>query len=186
MNIVAIVGSLRKDSYNLQLAKTIQERYEGKMNVEILTLEKLPFFSEDIEQNPPEAAVDFKKKVKEADGVIIVTPEYNWSISGVLKNALDWLSRVDKVLINKCVMAAGASTSGFGTVRSQLHLRQVLSAPGLNAKCLQLAGGEVHISSAGSKFSNGRLTDEKDLQNLDTAIQKYLEFVKEESKQLIK
>jgi chromate reductase, NAD(P)H dehydrogenase (quinone) len=181
VNIVAIVGSLRKESYNMQLAKSIKERYTETMNVEIVDIGLLPFFNEDIENNPPESVVTFKKKVADAEGVIIVTPEYNWSIPGVLKNALDWLSRVDRVLINKPVMTAGASPVTLGTVRAQLHLRQVLSSPGLNAKVLPPAGNEVLVNFAGEKFDDtGRLSDEKTLQFLDGVIEKFVEFVKKE------
>jgi len=182
MNIVAIVGSLRKNSYNMQLAKTIQERYRDKMHVEILEIGSLPHFNEDIENNPPETVVSFKKKVKEADGVIIVSPEYNWSVPGVLKNALDWLSRVDKVLINKPIMTAGASPVTFGTVRAQLHLRQILSSPGIQAKVLPPGGNEVLVNFAGEKFDeNGRLVDTNTLQFLDGVIEKFMAFVKTEN-----
>ena len=182
MKIAAIVGSLRKNSYNMQLAKSIQDRYKEKMDIDILDIASLPYFNEDIENNPPETVTSFKQKVKEADGVIIVSPEYNWSIPGVLKNALDWLSRVDKVLINKPVMTAGASPVTFGTVRAQLHLRQVLSSPGISAKVLPPAGNEILVNFAGSKFDeNGKLTDENTLKFIDGVIEKFADFVKKES-----
>ena len=126
VKIVALVGSLRKESYNGYLAKAMQYRYQDRIDFEIADIASLPFYNQDEELNPPQVVKDFKKKVAEADGVIIITPEYNWSVPGVLKNALDWLSRVDKVLINKPVMTAGASPTALGTVRCQLHLRQIL------------------------------------------------------------
>jgi chromate reductase len=113
MKLVAIVGSLRKDSYNRQLANTIQKRYADQFELEILDIGLLPHYNQDEENNPALSVLEFKKKVKEADGVIMITPEYNWSIPGVFKNALDWLSRVDKVLIGKPVMTAGAATGPF-------------------------------------------------------------------------
>jgi chromate reductase, NAD(P)H dehydrogenase (quinone) len=103
MKIVALVGSLRNESYNLQLVKTMQERYKDRFDLEIAEIRNLPHYNQDEEINPPQVVTTFKRQVADADGVLIVTPEYNWSIPGVLKNALDWLSRVDKVLVGKPV-----------------------------------------------------------------------------------
>lgn len=177
MKIVAIVGSLRKDSYNMQLAKTIQERYSDQFELEIVDIGVLPFFNQDIELDPPESVKEFKEKVKNADGVMIITPEYNWSIPGVLKNAMDWLSRVDKVLIGKPVMTAGATTGTMGTIRVQLHIRQILTA--LQVKLLPPAGNEILINQAAAKFDaeKGRLADEATLTFVDGVISRFVEFV---------
>ncbi|AZU62765.1 NADPH-dependent FMN reductase [Neobacillus mesonae] len=177
MKIVAIVGSLRKDSYNKQLAATIQERNMERFDLEILDLSVLPHYNQDEENNPSEAVVDFKRKVKEADGVIIVTPEYNWSIPGVLKNALDWLSRVDKVLIGKPVMTAGAATGLAGTLRAQLHLRQILTA--LQVKLLSPVGNEILVNQAGTKFADGKLTDEATINFIDDVVDRFVKFISE-------
>ncbi|MEO2076294.1 MAG: NAD(P)H-dependent oxidoreductase [Bacillus sp. (in: firmicutes)] len=179
MKIVAIVGSLRKGSYNKQLAATIKERYGKTFELEILDIGLLPHFDQDIETNPPETVIDFKRKVKEADGVIIITPEYNWSIPGVLKNALDWLSRVDKVLIGKPVMTAGAATGLMGTLRAQLHLRQILTA--LQVKLLPPVGNEILINQASAKFDEetGKLIDETTLSFIDVVMERYVDFIKE-------
>ena len=179
MKLVAIVGSLRKDSYNRHLAATIQERNLDKFDLEILDLRVLPFYNQDEENNPPQSVVDFKRKVNEADGVIIITPEYNWSIPGVLKNALDWLSRVDKVLIGKPVMTAGAATGLMGTIRAQLHIRQILTA--MQVKLFPPAGNEILISQAGTKFDieSGRLTDEATVQFVDEVIDRFVQFIAE-------
>jgi chromate reductase, NAD(P)H dehydrogenase (quinone) len=179
MKIVAIVGSLRKGSYNRQLAETIKERYLSKFDLEILDIGALPHFDQDIENNPPETVIDFKRKVKEADGILILTPEYNWSIPGVLKNALDWLSRVDKVLIGKPVMTAGAATGLMGTIRAQLHIRQILTA--LQVKLLPPVGNEVLVNQATAKFDEetGRLVDEATLIFIDGVIERFVEFVAE-------
>ncbi|MGG3466901.1 NAD(P)H-dependent oxidoreductase [Neobacillus pocheonensis] len=179
MKIVAIVGSLRKGSYNRMLANTIMERYDNKFDLEILDVGQLPHFDQDTETAPAEYVQFFKQKVKEADGVIIITPEYNWSIPGVLKNALDWLSRVDKVLIGKPVMTAGAATGLMGTLRAQLHLRQILTA--LQVKLLPPVGNEVLINHASAKFDeqNGRLTDEATIKFLDDVIERFVALVAE-------
>ena len=180
MNILTLVGSLRKASYNMQLAKTMQERYRGKMNMEIADIRQLPHFDQDLESDPPQVVKDFKKRIAESDGVIIITPEYNWSVPGVLKNAIDWASRVDKVFIGKPVMTAGVTPGMVGTVRAQLHLREILSSPGVQAKVLPPGGNEVLISFAEQKFdpATGRLADETTLAFLDTVVDKFIDLVK--------
>lgn len=180
MNIVTIVGSLRKESYNMQLAKTMQERYKGKMNIEIADIRSLPHFDQDEENNPTEDVKKFKESIANSDGVIIITPEYNWSIPGVLKNALDWASRVDKVFIGKPVMALGVTPGMLGTVRAQMHLREILAAPGVQAKILPPGGNEVLIGFANQKFDEqtGQLVDEGTLSFLDSKVDAFFDFVK--------
>ncbi|SEN02978.1 NAD(P)H-dependent FMN reductase [Mesobacillus persicus] len=180
MNIVTLVGSLRKDSYNLQLFKTMEERYQGKLNMTLADIRSLPYFDQDEENNPPQVVKDFKEAIAKADGVIIITPEYNWSVPGVLKNALDWASRVDKVFIGKPVMAIGATLGMLGTVRAQMHLREILSSPGIQAKILPPGGNEVLIGSANQKFDDqtGKLVDEGTLSFLDNKVEAFIDLVK--------
>ncbi|MCM3585792.1 NAD(P)H-dependent oxidoreductase [Mesobacillus maritimus] len=180
MNIVVIVGSLRKESYNLQLAKTMEARYKGKVNLQIADIRSLPYFDQDEENNPPQTVKEFKESIAKADGVIIITPEYNWSVPGVLKNALDWASRVDKVFIGKPVMALGVTLGMLGTVRAQMHLREILSSPGLQAKILPPGGNEVLIGLANQKFDEqtGQLVDEGTLSFLDEKVDVFIDFVK--------
>jgi len=179
MNVIALVGSLRKESYNMQLAKTIQERYRDRFTLEIADLGSLPHYDQDAELEPGEEVLKFKRSVKEADAVLIVTPEYNWSVPGVLKNAIDWLSRVDKVMIGKPVMVAGVSAGLMGTIRAQLHLRDILASAGVQAKLLPPgAGNEILINQAANKFADGRLTDEATLQFLDQVIERFVAFVR--------
>ncbi|MGJ7910017.1 NADPH-dependent FMN reductase [Neobacillus sp. LXY-1] len=179
MKFVAIVGSLRKDSYNRMLAKTIQERYTNQFELEILEIGQLPYYDQDIENDPAQTVLDFKKKVKEADAVLMLTPEYNWSIPGVLKNALDWLSRVDKVLVGKPVLTAGAATGIMGTLRAQLHIRQILA--GMQVNLFPPAGNEILIGQAQTKFDQekGHLKDEATLSFIDAVMERFVEFVKE-------
>jgi chromate reductase len=180
MKIVTIVGSLRKESYNMHLAKTMQNRYKDKMDMEIADIRSLPHFDQDEENNPPQAVKEFKEAIASADGILIITPEYNWSIPGVLKNALDWTSRVDKVFIGKPVMALGVTMGMLGTVRAQMHLREILAAPGIQAKILPPGGNEVLIGSANQKFDGqtGQLVDEGTLSFLDSKIGAFIDFVK--------
>lgn len=177
MNIVALVGSIREESYNLALVKSMQERYQGKMNITIANIAELPHFNQDKEEDPGEVVQSFKKLIAESDAVIIATPEYNWSIPGVLKNALDWLSRVDKVMVKKPAMIVGASIGQVGTLRAQLHLRQMLASPGIQARVLPPAGNEVLVNHATEKFQNGKLTDEPTLEFLDGVTERFIAWV---------
>ncbi len=178
MKVVAIVGSLRKESLNMQLVKTIEKRYSHLFEVEIAEIGDLPFFNEDNEKTPPEVVQNYKKMITEADAVLISTPEFNWSISGVLKNALEWLSRVDKVIAGKPILPMGVSQGALGTVRAQLHLRQVLGS--IQATTMPPAGNEIFIGSAGQKFQDGELTDEATLEFLDKVVDKFVTFVNEQ------
>ncbi|MEH7073600.1 NADPH-dependent FMN reductase [Neobacillus drentensis] len=180
MKIVTIVGSIRKESYNMHLAKTMKERYKDKMDIEIVDIRSLPFYDQDEENNPTQVVKEFKEAISSADGVLIITPEYNWSIPGVLKNALDWASRVDKVFIGKPVMPLGVTLGMLGTVRAQMHLREILAAPGMQAKILPPGGNEVLIGFANQKFDEqtGKLVDEGTLSFLDSKVDAFIEFVK--------
>ncbi|WP_375140492.1 NADPH-dependent FMN reductase [Cohnella herbarum] len=178
LKIAVLIGSLRQGSYNMQLAHTMKERYINKLDLEIADIRSLPFFDQDIELNPPSVVKELLRKITAADGVLIITPEYNWSVPGVLKNAIDWLSRVDKVLIGKPVMTAGVSPGMMGTIRAQLHLREILASPGIQAKLLPPAGNEIYISSAGLKFdeTTSRLVDESTLRFIDRVVDKFIDF----------
>lgn len=178
MKIVALLGSLRKESLNRAVAETIKARYADQFEVDIADLGKLPLYNQDDELTPAESVVELKKSIAEADGVIIVTPEYNWSIPGVLKNAIDWCSRVDRVLINKPVMVVGATPTAFGTVRAQDHLRDVLSSPGVQARVLPPATSAVLINFAIDKVKDGKLADENSLTFLDGVVQNFVSLIK--------
>lgn len=178
MKIYTLLGSLRKESFNRKVAETIKDRYKHRLDIEIADLGALPLFNQDLELDPPEAVAQFKKKVAEAEGILIVTPEYNWSIPGVLKNAIDWCSRVDKVLINKPVMAVGATPTAFGTVRAQAHLRDVLASPGVQARVLPAATSEVLINFAADKVQETGLIDDNTLTFLDTVVEQFITEIK--------
>lgn len=128
---LAVSGSLRKSSHNTGLLRALRDLAPVGVTIELYEgLGALPFFDQDLETGAgPAAVADLRRRVREADGVIIATPEYNSAIPGVLVNALDWLSRpadVDPVLRDKPVAILGASPSQFGTARGQLVLRQIL------------------------------------------------------------
>ncbi|RDW16729.1 NADPH-dependent FMN reductase [Oceanobacillus chungangensis] len=182
MKVVAIVGSIRKDSYNLQLAKHVQKRYADKFELEILDLASLPMYNQDIELDATQEVLDFKAKVKEADAVLWVTPEYNSTIPGVLGNAIDWLSRVDQVMHGKPSIIMGSSMGILGSVKAQMHLRDILFAGGLNSPVF--GGNEVYVGTVHEKFdTEGNLTDEATNAFLDDVIAKFQEWVKPYIKQ---
>jgi chromate reductase, NAD(P)H dehydrogenase (quinone) len=180
MKIVALVGSIREESFNMRLAKFMQDRYAKEMEMQIADIRSLPFFNQDEENDPIQVVKDFKELIKNADGVVIVTPEYNWSVPGVLKNALDWTSRVERVFMNKPVMPLGVTPGMMGTIRAQLHLREILSAPGIQARILPPAGNEVLINMAGQKFDEqtGQLNDQSTIEFLDSKVKAFIDFVK--------
>ena len=177
MKIVAIVGSIRKESYNLQLAKHIHSRYADQFEVEILDLKPLPMYNQDEELNPTQEVVDFKAKIKGADAVLWVTPEYNATIPGVLGNAIDWISRVEKVMHGKPSIIMGASMGALGTVKAQMHLRDILFASGINSPLLPM--NEVYVGAAHTKFNEqGQLVDEATVKFIDSVIVNFQEWMK--------
>lgn len=169
MKIVCISGSLRKDSFNTAILNNIINNRSEEYK--LLDISQMPLFNQDIEYEENKIVENFRKEVEEADYVIIATPEYNYSIPGVLKNAIDWLSRKGhNVLNNKKVAIISASTGIFGGLRSQLHLREVLFC--LNAKVVSKP--EVYITDASSKIKDGAL--EKDsMERVNKLIDKLLE-----------
>lgn len=129
MNIVAISGSLRKDSFNTALLRSLQALAPAGMKIQIADISTLPFYDQDAEASFPAVAQALKSSIEAADGIIIATPEYNRSFSGVLKNALDWASRPwgKNSWAGKPVLTMGVSVGKIGTAAAQNHLKQVLT-----------------------------------------------------------
>jgi chromate reductase, NAD(P)H dehydrogenase (quinone) len=160
LTILGIAGSLRKGSYNRAALRAAQQLAPEGAKVEIFDLDGIPGFNQDEERNPPSQVVQLKAKIRAADAILLVTPEYNYSVSGVLKNAIDWASRPygESAWDGKPVAVMGASVGFAGTARAQHHLRQ--SFVFLNMYALNKP--EVMIGNAQEKFDeNGHLTDEK-------------------------
>lgn len=177
MKIVIIVGSLREKSYNRRIAEFIKLRYEDEHEMEVIRLNDLPVFNEDIEKDPPQTVKEFKEKIKQSDAVLIVSPEYNHSIPGGMKNALDWCSRVDRVFVGKPVMLMGASNGNVGTARSQSELRQVLNAPGLSA--MTLPGNHLLVSNVQDHFDEkGNFVDERTIKYMDKVLENFVKWTK--------
>jgi chromate reductase, NAD(P)H dehydrogenase (quinone) len=159
VKILGIVGSLRKGSFNKALMRLALELVPDGAQLEVFDLEGIPPFNQDLETQPPEKVKEFKMKIMAADAILIATPEYNYSIPGILKNAIDCASRPygDNALDGKPVALMGASVGMLGTARAQYHLRQ--SFVFLNM--LPINRPEVMVAFADKKVDqNGNLTDE--------------------------
>jgi len=147
MKILAISGSLRSESHNTALLRAAAEEAPVDVELELWDgLKEIPAFDEDDELDPPLGVQAFKDAVKNADAVLIATPEYNSSVPGALKNALDWASRplATNTFRNKPVAVIGASTGAFGAVWAQAELRKVLGAMGARVADVELAVGHAH------------------------------------------
>lgn len=157
--ILGISGSLRKASYNTMALRAAQKLLPPGATMETAAIGDLPLYNDDVRAaGYPPAVQAFREKVAAADGVLIVTPEYNYSIPGVLKNAIDWASRApDQPFNNKPVAIMGASPGVIGTARVQYHLRQCFVF--LNSWVVNKP--EVMIGTANTRFNEaGELTDE--------------------------
>jgi chromate reductase len=170
MHFVGISGSLRKGSINTALLKTVQSVLPDGTTFEKVEIGNLPLFNSDLEADGPlEVVKHFKEQLSKADALVIASPEYNFSIPGVLKNALDWASRgKDSPLQNKPVAVMGASPGILGTARMQMHLRQVF----LFNNMQPVNKPEVFISHAKTKFdADGNLTDEQSKETIRLQMQ---------------
>jgi chromate reductase len=160
LKILTFAGSLRKGSYNKALIRAAIEVAPENVTMEVFDLEGIPPFNQDNENNPPPKVKEFKEKIRNADALLIATPEYNYSMPGVLKNAIDWASRPyqDNSLANKPVAIMSASVGRLGGARAQYHLRQ--SFVFLNMYPVNQP--EVMLPNAADNVdANGRLTNEQ-------------------------
>ena len=175
--IAVLVGSLRKESYNLKIAKAMESVAPKSISFEYLSIGNLPFFNEDLEATPPKEWVAFRKEIQAADGLLFVTPEYNRSVPGVLKNAIDVGSRPYgknsfDAKPGAVVSASPGNISGFG---ANHHLRQSLTF--LNIPTM--AQPEAYIGGVADMFDEkGNLTDDstkKFLTSFMEALEKWVE-----------
>ncbi len=176
IKVLGVAGSLRKESYNKSLLKAAIELHPENMNIEIFDITDIPLYNEDVHAiGEPEAVKIFKNKIAESDGLLIVTPEYNYSIPGVLKNAIDWASRpaAESPLSGKPLAIMGAG-GRMGTVRAQSHLRQVA----VFTNMLALNKPEVLVSIAGEKFDkDGKLTDERTRTQVKNLLDAFIKWI---------
>ena len=159
-NILGISGSLRERSYNTALLRAAAELAPPAVEIEVFDLSAIPLYNDDVEAaGDPEPVAELRRAVAEADGLLLATPEYNRGTSGVLKNAIDWLSRpaLASVLRWKPVGIMGASSGRGGTRRAQQQVRDALVFPG----AVVLEGPEVAVPTAWERFDPDlNLTDE--------------------------
>ena len=177
--VIGISGSLRGGSLNSALLRAAAGAMPKDAKLEIGSIKGIPLYDGDVEatQGLPDAVVKLKERVVAADGLLLVTPEYNNSIPGVFKNAIDWLSRPDadipRVFGGRPVGVIGASPGGFGTLLSQTAWLPVL-------KTLRTAayfGGRLQVSRAGDVFKSGELVDERIREQLEKYLAGFCEFV---------
>src|SRR6476646_8243933 len=159
IRILGIAGSLRRESYNRAALKAATQLVPQDASLEVFELDGIPGFNQDEEKNPPAKVVELKRRVRDAHAILMVTPEYNYSVPGVLKNAIDWASRPygDSAWAGKPVAIMGASIGTIGTARAQYHLRQRF----VFLNMFPVNQPEVMIGNAAERFdAAGNLTDE--------------------------
>ena len=178
ISILGIVGSLRKASYNRAALRVAQQVVPRDVKVEIFELDGIPPFNQDDDQHPPEKVVQFKARIRAADAILFVTPEYNYSIPGVLKNAIDWASRPygDSAWDGKPVAIMGASVGALGTARAQYHLRQCF----VFLNMYPLNRPEVMIANAAQRFDDkGNLTDDDTREHIEKLIEALAQWTRQ-------
>lgn len=177
ISILGFAGSIRKASYNKALLRTALELVPSDAVLEIFDLEGIPPFNQDLETQPPEKVKEFKAKIRASDAILIATPEYNYSVPGALKNAIDHASRPygDNAFDGKPVAIMGASVGMLGTARAQYHLRQSL----VFLNMYPLNQPEVMVPLAQEKIdSTGRVTDPKTREKIKELLEALITWTK--------
>ncbi len=175
LHILGFAGSLRKQSYNRAILAAALETVPEDASLEVFDLEGIPPFNQDLELQPPDKVKEFKKRIRAANAILIATPEYNYSIPGVLKNAIDCASRPygDNAFKGKPVAIMGASIGMLGTSRAQYHLRQsfvFLDVYTVNAP-------EVMVPFVGDKVdAEGRLTDQNTREHIAALVKSLVDL----------
>lgn len=176
IQVKAIIGSTSSNSFNLKVVEFMKKRYADQLDITPVLINDVEMYSVDIENNVPANAKKFKEAVKDSDAVLFAVPEYNFSIPGALKNAIDWLSRGgDFEIKDKPAFIVGASMGALGSVRAQMHLREILSNPNLSP--IVLPNNEVYIGSIHEKINEaGEITDQGTVDFLDSVVKNFVEF----------
>lgn len=176
MKFTAIVGTTSPKSHNRTLLQFMQSHFKDKAEIELLEIDEVPMFNQDEPSNNPQL-LEINEKINASDGVIIATPEYNHSIPSSLKSVLEWLSYELHPLDGKPVMILGASIDSQGSSRAQLHLRQILDAPGVNANVMP--GYEFLLGNAHKAFNeNGKLNNDGTIDFLEICFLRFMRFAK--------
>jgi len=155
MNIIGIGGSLRKGSFNRKALNTAKQFFPEDVSFEIVEIGNLPLYNPDFDETPPQEAIAFREKVKKADAILFSMAEYNYSVSSVLKNAIEWGSRPygKGVMQGKPVAIMGVSSGMLGTGRGQYHLRQIcvqVDMHPLNRPEVMIPNGQDQFDEAGN------------------------------------
>ncbi|HZG71800.1 MAG TPA: NADPH-dependent FMN reductase [Chondromyces sp.] len=176
IKVKAIIGSTSSTSFNLKVVEFMKNRYADQLDITPVFINDVESYSVDIENDIPANARKFKEDVKDSEAILFAVPEYNFSIPGTLKNAIDWLSRGgDFAIKNKPAFIIGASMGVLGSVRAQLHLREILSNPNLSPALLP--NNEVYIGSIHEKINEaGEITDQATIDFLDSVVTNFVEF----------
>jgi chromate reductase len=177
-HVLGFAGSLRESSFNRGLLVNACEVLPEGLELEVIELNEIPLYNDDQNKDHlPKALTEFREKIIAADALLIASPEYNYSITGVLKNALDWVSSntFGNIISGKTIAIMGASRGLVGTARGQLHLRQVLHA--MNAR--PLIRPEVYVRRAGELFDeSGNLIDTATIEKIRELLYALLETLK--------
>lgn len=182
MKVLGIVGSLRKASFNKALMAAAREIAPADVAIDVFDLEGIPPYNQDLDPQPPPIVTELKSRIRASDAILVATPEYNYSIPGVLKNAIDWASRPygDNAFDGKPVALMGASVGQIGTARAQYHLRQ--SFVFLNMYPVNRP--EVMVTFAEGKIDqSGRLIDEAARQRIKELLESLAVWTKRVSVQ---
>lgn len=175
MKFVGIVGSVHPNSYNRKLLNFTKDHYKNLLDIEILDIGNLPIFNQDLDENDFPKLKEFNDKMIEADGIIIVTPEHNYTVPAILKSFIEWMSYNYHPFTNKPVMLLGASYTEQGSSRAQIHLRQILDSPGIDA--IVMPGSEFLLSNVTNKFDeNDQITDERTVDYLEHCLIRFIRF----------
>ena len=177
MTILGFAGSLRAGSMNRAALRAAQNLVPEGVRLEIFELDGIPPFNQDQESHPPPIVAEFKARIRAADAILFVTPEYNYSVPGVLKNAIDWASRPygDSAWDGKPAAIMGASGGALGTARAQYHLRQVCVFLDVHL----LNRPEVMISNASQRFdAHGVLIDESTRERIRELLQALVDWTR--------
>lgn len=177
IHILGVAGSLRRASYNRAALRAASQLLPEDATLDIFELDGIPGFNQDDEQNPPAKVVELKRQVRAADAVLFVTPEYNYSVPGVLKNAIDWASRPygDSAWSGKPAAIMGASVGTIGTARAQYHLRQIF----VFLNMFPINQPEVMIGNAAERFdADGNLTHESTKEHIRLLLQNLADWTR--------
>ena len=176
-NILGVSGSLRAGSFNTSVLNSLVQDFASDMDLSVRTLEDIPLFNQDLEDDVPASVLQLREQFRAADGLIISSPEYNYGIPGVLKNALDWASRPygQSSYLRKPVLIMTASPGATGGLRAHADLQKTFMA----SECRIVGGNMIGIGGAHEKLTDGRITDEATQGFIRAGVERLLEFIKE-------